>query len=333
MKTIFLKSAFVATGLLLGLAGCIKKNDPIIPQPINIDPVIKCSLSGSGTIERCPADSNLWFINNSYAGSGPITGPSTLLVPLNLPQAFKVNALTVKFKYSLTSDSTKLNCWFCGTPPVPYGKNIRLCDIQRDSNVVIVMKPVIYLYPQKKTKVSVDLRYKGQLTVTYPEYNENIHGWQVLANSDGSLINLADNTSHQYLFWEGSPSKPYNFNMNEGFCVKGSETLNFLKKTLPKLGLCPKEYNDMIVFWLPKMMNNPYNLIHFAQEEYTNSAPLLVTPKPDKTIRVFMAYQPCDAFIKTQEPLILTPQRKGFTLVEWGGVELSKPSGPFNLSL
>jgi hypothetical protein len=88
--------------------------------------------------------------------------------------------------------------------------------------------------------------------------------------------------------------------------------------------LSAKEYNEMIVFWLPKMMNNNYNIIHFAKESYTQSAPLIITPKPDNVIRVFMAYQPSKHFVKTILPQLVTPKRTGFTVVEWGGTELSE---------
>lgn len=39
-------------------------------------------------------------------------------------------------------------------------------------------KPVIYLYPEQKTAVSVSLDYAGTLTATYPAYE---NGWHVTA--------------------------------------------------------------------------------------------------------------------------------------------------------
>ena len=47
-------------------------------------------------------------------------------------------------------------------------------------------KPVIYLYPREEQEVTVKLDYKGDLTVTYPEYKD---GWNVIASPDGTLIN------------------------------------------------------------------------------------------------------------------------------------------------
>jgi hypothetical protein len=75
------------------------------------------------------------------------------------------------------------------------------------------------------------------------------------------------------------------------------------------------------MFWLPQMENNPYNLIHFAGQEYEEQVPLEITPSPETTIRVMMLTQPLPAKIDFPEQ-DLTPlkkTRKGFTVVEWGG--------------
>ena len=46
---------------------------------------------------------------------------------------------------------------------------------EKDNNVLydepVERKPVIYLYPEKETEVSVNLDFSGKLTSTYPEYN------------------------------------------------------------------------------------------------------------------------------------------------------------------
>ena len=45
-------------------------------------------------------------------------------------------------------------------------------------------KPVIYLYPEETTEVTVKLDFKGKLTSTYPAYE---NGWKVTAQPDGTL--------------------------------------------------------------------------------------------------------------------------------------------------
>jgi hypothetical protein len=277
-----------------------------------------CSHKGKGTIEYCAVDSS-WFINMTSTNNSPISA-GVVVKPINLPSNFQLNATNVMFDFDYTGDSTVFNCSTLSIIP-----KISLCDISLDSTGgAIVMKPVIYLYPKHTMDVQVQLNFAGTLTATYPDYNSQIHGWTVEANRDATLHNQEDGMEYQYLFWEGKPSIPYSFDMQKGYCVKGSDTKTFLQKTFSAIGLTPKEYNDMIVFWLPKMIQNKYNLIHFAEEEYTSSAPLTITPKPDAMLRVFMAFQASENYVKTLEPIIKPFIRKGFTVVEWGGTEVPK---------
>ncbi len=104
--------------------------------------------------------------------------------------------------------------------------------------------------------------------------------------------------------------------------VKGSETAEFLETKLAELGLDAKEANEFIVYWLPSMQDNPYNLITFQTDKYTDSAKLHITPEPDSILRVFMAYKALDKPIEIEEPTITPFERTGFTVVEWGGSEV-----------
>lgn len=177
-------------------------------------------------------------------------------------------------------------------------------------------KPVIYLYPEEITEISVKLDYSGKFTSTYPEYNS---GWKVTAMPDGTLF---DENGREYycLFWEGISEAEYDF--GEGFCVAGNETAEFLEEALPKLGLSPKEANEFIIYWLPRMQENEYNLISFQSDAYTDSARLEIEPAPDTLIRVFMAWKPLDEFIGIEPQELSASERKGFVAVEWGGTEI-----------
>ncbi|CAH1193842.1 hypothetical protein PAECIP111893_00567 [Paenibacillus plantiphilus] len=179
-------------------------------------------------------------------------------------------------------------------------------------------KPVIYLYPEQEQEVSVRLDYKGTLTVTYPEYAD---GWNVTARPDGTIINRRDGREYSYLFWEGRPEHDLD-SIKEGFVVSGAETEAFLQRTLAGMGLMPREYNEFIVYWLPKMKNNNYNIIHFAGQEYVESAKLTITPEPDSILRIFMVFQPSDQFVELPQQKLETFNRHGFAVVEWGGSEL-----------
>ena len=177
-------------------------------------------------------------------------------------------------------------------------------------------KPVINLFPETALTVRVTLELDGTLGSTWPEYGD---GWVVGAQPDGTLTDAGGNT-YSYLFWDGDLNAEYDF--SEGFCVAGAETGAFLRRALAELGLTPREYNEMIVYWLPRMENNPYNLISFQSDAYTDAARLTIDPAPDSLLRVFMAWKPLD------EPVDVPPQtfahfeRTGFVAVEWGGAEV-----------
>lgn len=119
-------------------------------------------------------------------------------------------------------------------------------------------KPVIYLYPEAETDVTVTLDYDGELTCVYPVMNGN--SWMVTASPDGTLTDAVGQT-YNYLYWEGVSRTEYDF--SQGFCVPGRDTAAFLEDTLATLGLNRREANEFIVYWLPHMEGNAYNLIAF----------------------------------------------------------------------
>lgn len=183
-------------------------------------------------------------------------------------------------------------------------------------------KPVIYLYPTKPQKIKVELEVKGgRLVTTYPEYDPKLKGWEVLAQPDGTLTNLADKQEYSYIYWTAT-SRALKVDFSEGFVVKGEETRAFLQQKLKAIGMTPREYNEMIVYWLPYMERHKYNVIKFLAEEYTSVAPMTITPKPDSLLRVFMVFRESDKPIEIKLQTLPKPfVRSGFSVVEWGGSE------------
>ena len=177
-------------------------------------------------------------------------------------------------------------------------------------------KPVIYLYPEAETDVTVRLDYAGDLTCTYPAYDG---AWRVAAAPDGTLTDESGQT-YRYLYWEGTDNVQYDF--SEGFCVPGEETAAFLEDALAQLGLTRAEANEFIIYWLPQMEQNAYNLISFQQETYTDAAKLTITPQPDTLLRVFMAWKPLTSAVEISPQTLTAPERTGFTAVEWGGAKV-----------
>lgn len=187
------------------------------------------------------------------------------------------------------------------------------------------LKPVIYLYPEKETEVSVKVGNADlELTCTYPAYND---GWKVTAAPDGALS--ADGKTYRYLYWEGEGAANWDF--TEGFCVAVKDTAAFLEDSLAKLGLNQKEANEFIVYWLPRMQENAYNLVSFQKENYDAAAPLTVEPAPDTLIRVFMVYKPLGEAVAVKPQELSAPERRGFTVVEWGGSYVNGDKAVFTI--
>ena len=199
-----------------------------------------------------------------------------------------------------------------GTLTAAFALGLTACGQQEECSA----KPVIYLYPEQETMVSVSLDYAGTLTATYPAYET---GWRVTAEPDGTLHDENGN-EYSYLFWEGEDKTDYDF--STGFCVAGADTADFLREKLAEIGLTPREYNEFIVYWLPKMQDNPYNLISFQSEAYTDAAKLDIDPTPDSVLRVFMAWKPLHRAQNIEPQTFASFERNGFTVVEWGGCEV-----------
>jgi hypothetical protein len=180
-------------------------------------------------------------------------------------------------------------------------------------------KPAIYLYPEKTQEVVVEHIFKGKILNTYPKYDKN---WKVMASPNGVLLNTADNRKYNYLFWDGTytfPEKHYVF--KTGFYIERDKSVQFLQEKLAKVGLNETEINDFVVYWLPQLSKNEVNFIHFwINDNIDNSSVLTITPKPQTSIRLFMEFEKyTQGAKKLPEQKLPTFQRKGFTMVEWGG--------------
>ena len=55
--------------------------------------------------------------------------------------------------------------------------------------------------------------------------------------------------------------------------------------------------------------------------------PLIITPKPDTLIRINMEYMPLDSVIDIKEQQLIKADRKGYTVVEWGGTTVNSRGG------
>ena len=191
---------------------------------------------------------------------------------------------------------------------------------ESDFENITYAKPVIYLYPEADTVCSVKLTLDGEVTCTYPEYEAD--GWQnFVARPDGTLI-FPNGREYYCLYWEGVSDMSVDY--SKGFCVKGEDTAEFLEKTLADIGLNEREANEFIIYWLPLLEENNYNVISFQGDNYKNSAELDITPAPDSILRVYMAYYASDEYVEIEPQSFDGFERNGFTVVEWGGGTFSK---------
>lgn len=177
-------------------------------------------------------------------------------------------------------------------------------------------EPIIYLYSPSRQKVRVQVFPKEGISKSEPPYE---NGWNVYAEPDGSVTHLSGQ-EFPYLFWEGFG--PVRSMGEEGYVVKKEEIGDFFDSLLPQLGLLGKEIDDFKKAWLPHFLDASYYFITFIDPQTINRlAPLVVSPQPETTIRVLMDYQPLSREKQVNPPTIPPPpQRKGFTLVEWGGI-------------
>ncbi len=181
-------------------------------------------------------------------------------------------------------------------------------------NPNVSYKPLIYLYPEEEKNVTVKLGYPERLTTTYPKYDNQ---WNIVAKPNGELVDKKGRTFYG-LYWEGINYISNDF--ADGFVVSGEGTSEFLEEKLSILGLTEREANEFIIYWLPKLKENKYNLIRFESIDNINKQmPLEINPVPDTIIRVFMEYKPLDTKVIIKEQNLFSIDRKGFTVVEWGG--------------
>ena len=224
------------------------------------------------------------------SGSGYLT-----VIPTDLPTGTKVD-----FRQCHTTDEIE---------------NLKKYGVTYDPNNITVDKPIIYLYPTEETRVNVELGKPDALTCSYPKYTD---GWSVIAKPDGTLTDHDTGRELYSLYYECADDT-LSTEFTEGFVVKGEDSAAFLEEKLALLGLTPREAEEFIVYWLPKLEANKYDLIRFATPgEIERVMPLEVSPAPDSVIRVMMIFKGIDEPVDIPEQTLTAPERTGFTLVEWG---------------
>ena len=298
----------LALMLCLGLCGCQKES---------FDPADTLPTLAPHEVETVVPDG--YNIYDSLYGEivGKLS-PNILVLKMDTPRMVDTWGETV---YIITD---KANDWCVGDEiEVTFSVAERPLDTTQYVRIIadevnqlsLSAKPIIYFYPEAPTSCCAKITLDGELTCTYPDHG--VEGWQnFTAYPDGTLV-FPDGKAYYALYWEGEQFAEFDF--SQGFCVRGENTAEFLEWALLSQGLTHREANEFIIYWLPLMQENPYNVISFQTDAYTEGAVLDITPTPDSLLRVFMAYYPSSEAVDI-DPQTFTPfDRQGFTVVEWGG--------------
>lgn len=252
----------------------------------------------------CPAPASMV----SYcAGGHVVPGPGVSLCPdKGLPLC-----------YSLFPGVTPPACvYWSKVNPSGYALH------KNDPNCVehCIGKPVIYLYPTEPTMVNVTLAIPGSIVESIPSYPLDT-GWKtILAFPDGKL--LYQEKIYSELYYESSVASVNS--PSTGIIIPISELSQQLTDMTTKLGLLPKEQQEFLEYWLPKLsdLHTPFIQVSLLdQKEKERVDTVTITPNPDTRIE-FLVYfkglqtlQPIHPLILPSSPL----KRLGFTEVEWGG--------------
>lgn len=176
-------------------------------------------------------------------------------------------------------------------------------------------KPVLYLYPEETTEVTINFEHEDNLTTTYPKFKDE---WKVTAHPNGDLYDEKGNYYYG-LYWEEDSNHKVDF--KEGFYVSKDNAISFLEEKLSIIGLNDKERNEFIMYWLPILEKNEQSLVYFElTEERDSFNKLEISPKPDSLLRIAIHVKKVDKKTNIKEQKLTTFKRKGFTAVEWGGI-------------
>ena len=198
---------------------------------------------------------------------------------------------------------------------------VTMLDFGKPERPIAVRKPVIYLHPPRTQRVRVRLELDGELTAAYP--TPGPEGWTVTAAPDGTLVDESTGRRSNYLFWEGT-SSDFEIDPARAHSVRSDELVGFLEHACERFTLSDTECTDFITYWLPSMIGNPYNVVQFVDEAvYGRYARLHIEPEPDAVIRPFMIFARADGPVAVGAPELPQRRRGEFTVIEWGGADLS----------
>jgi hypothetical protein len=180
-------------------------------------------------------------------------------------------------------------------------------------------KPVVYLYPEKTTTLSIKVGAK--VTKSDPQYESD--GWQnVTATPDGNLTYQGQH--YDSLFWEGQGNGTYPEKSGEGVVVPRANAVGMMYLQLAQQGFNQKESEDFVAFWSLNLPAGKYiRLTWLSTQDMNQLAPLSISTKPTTLIRTFLEMEGMNTPKSLTAQAFKAPARTGFTVTEWGGLAVN----------
>ncbi len=178
--------------------------------------------------------------------------------------------------------------------------------------------PNIYLYPEEKTAVHVQVAEPERIIKSDPIYPRG--GWWSLAHPDGQL--LTKSGWKDFLFYE-SLIDSKRFQREEGWCVAGERGQLSIEASMEDYGFLPNEIRDFSDFWDSEFPKSDWITVYPQQE---NLLPVGIFPRPDSFLRVWFVVE--DGCHRVVEPEIPAVKRTGYHASEWGVMMIGNLEGP-----
>ena len=180
------------------------------------------------------------------------------------------------------------------------------------SQIQIVKKPALYLYPVRTAKIEVRLTPDGKVIRSIPDYNDR---WRVTARRDGMI-----DGRFRYLFYEAALDKKIEL-PRRGWSVRRDDLDRWFDRHLREMGLNRAEAGDLKEYWLENLPESRFYTIRLIEPSVVNQRlGLKIDPKPDRLLRVLLCFTPSEKPVKIEAPKLAKFHRHGFTVVEWGGI-------------
>jgi hypothetical protein len=173
----------------------------------------------------------------------------------------------------------------------------------------------------------VQLEVDGDFVAQYPAMNR-AGGWEVMAHPDGNLIDPKSDKRYAYLFWEATRSRPFEIDPARAYLVQRDQVESFLDRVAAAYALTDRERTDFASYWIAALGNNPFSIVQLVDPaEYGKYAQMRISPEPTTTIRLFMVFKEATGHEAVGNPSLPQLERRGFTVVVWGGANLDERVG------